>query len=426
MEYAPTVSGTGFVRDILNEFRQMKFVLAHALSDISSSSSKAIYHTCDYDLIYPWLWPGADTKSPQYDLTGRNIFALFPRYHQHVDFRICFTVPSILEFLDTIEHRYANYTRLSESGDDAEKILSAFKAYMSRDFDEESSEGVRIKSFILNLKLGSEDTNLRKVMSLFRRNVFTLAHEHLDIASLVSWNQRVQDEYRRIFAKMDHSRSPSDPRPIDDKQFHYKVNSWNIAFRLVNATLRDHEITHVCRETIRNYYPGNESEFYSRHPLVLLYQLYALLRSAGKDNIREEANDFLRDAAVQISSLIVALEKSNADHANKLTSYLRDRIDEVHNKFARPLFYDYNNGGKILDAREIQRMREEAALGVYRSITTADGFRDRFKQGAQVLRQAAHELADVAPVIVDSRLLEPYELANNPRVNEILRSLSID
>lgn len=423
---APTRDG------LLGYFRELKNIIAHALTDFTETTTKKIFYNVDYDLIYPWLWPGAPTKSYQYDLVGRNIFSIFTKMNEKVEFKVCFTVPSILEFLDTIEHRYSHYSRLSESRFAATKIFEAFKSYTSRDFAAETAEGAKLKSYISDLHLGAEATNLRRVVTLFERNILSLAHEHVEMYDYLpikrnSLNNDVKSEYQKTFERMRLIRGQQDDRPLDDKLFHYKVDSWNIAFRLINQIVTDKEFAYVCRPTIRQFFQNPEDQsIHSRHPMVLLYQLYAALAAPANARISVETRDFLEDACARIAMVINRLEKMNAPDLEALSEYSRDRIDEFNDLFVRPLLHDYNQGGKEIEISELPRIREQAALRPYVSITSPDGFRDRFKQSADCLKQAAHALADVAPLIVDERLLEPYDLSNNPRVREILRTLQID
>lgn len=93
----------GSLQAIINEFRLCGRVLIHLLSDIDQDTRKSIIYNFDYNLIYPAIWPRSETKDPQYDLIGRNIFSLVPHYAAAIPFKICITVPSALELLDTIE-----------------------------------------------------------------------------------------------------------------------------------------------------------------------------------------------------------------------------------------------------------------------------------------------------------------------------------
>lgn len=59
------------------------------------------------------------------------------------------------------------------------------------------------------------------------------------------------------------------------------------------------------------------------------------------------------------------------------------------------------------------------------SITTEEGFRDRFKQEAENMRSTTKKIADIRPEILSDRLHEDYDLRDNPRVMEIRKKLGL-
>jgi hypothetical protein len=344
-----------------------------------------------------------------------------------VPFKICITVPSALELLDTIEHRLSQYSRLSESPEEAQRFIDAFKKLDSRSFDEETIEGRKVMSLIAKTSAAGDNTRLTEFVSLFERGILSFVHEHMDKPDLISKNHEIESEYSRIFHLMDQRRSRNDTRSIDDRQFHYKVDSWNIAQYLVNQQDGKKEVDFVCRQTIRNYYPGETGQLYSRHPMVPMYHLYALFRPVPPvASIQNEASEFLKDAQITISKLVKDLEPYAGYTVSQLTEYTKSRIDDVYNKFIRPLFYrNYSNGGQAISVQDLARMRKEVHLTTYTSITSPEGFRDRFKQGAEGLKAAAQEVVKILPEITSDRLLEEYDLSGNPRIDEIRRKLNL-
>ncbi|WP_428673062.1 hypothetical protein [Reyranella sp.] len=415
------------------EIKGLYAIVVQSLADVESSNSTKLFYNSDYDLIYPWLWPGAHSTSPQYDRAGRNIFSLLMHCHKSVNFKICFTVPSILEFLDTVEHRFAHFIRISDSRDYAAEIISAFQASRAqpRDLAQESSEGERLKRYIGNLQLGSHNTNLRKVVSLFNNGVLSLAHEHTNIRPQTRdpfspINHEISKEYLDIYDRMKRKRGRTDTRPDADKMFHYKVDSWNIAFRLINSFSREQEFLYVCRPQIRSYFGSfDDQSVHSRNPLVPLYQLFAAFQTPENSEKVTEIQDFLRDARARFLDITNHIERKNDHDPQAFSQYFQRQIGWVQDTFVRPLVgHDFNaSSNPELADRETA---DKAIDGPYSSVTRIDEFRDRLRYDATQLKVAAHAIADIAPLIVEDRLLEPYNLSNDARVQQILQTLNID
>lgn len=410
---------------LLNEFRLVANVISHVLSDLEIAGSKQVVYNFDYNLLYPWLWRHVvDPKDSHYDLIGRNIFALYPTYSSDTAFVACFTVPSILELLDTLEHQHERSEHLASSTGDIDNIINAFKIASSPEFDVESDSGRKIDRILNTLPFSNENMRLNQLLVGFRNKQFTVAHHLFDNATLRAALPSIKQDCGKLFDRMKQRRSLTDNRRLEDKMFHYKVDCWNIAFRLINDFVGDKEVSYVCRQAIRDYYPGNTGQFHSRHPLVPMYHLYSLLLAPNHSNKHNESVDFFVDALRTIRECVTVIEAAN-DNLSNISFYWREKIDDAYNRFIRPLFSDYSDDARGIHMKEYELRRREARYGDYKSILTTDGFRDRFKQRAESFKNLATEVVDLHPEITSDRLLEEYDLSQNPRVSEIFKKFNL-
>jgi len=410
------------VNDVRVEFELSKNVLIHLLADLKQSDDKTVLYNIDYNLLYPFLWPGQKSNDFWYDTVGRNLFSLHAEYFADSNFKLLFSIPSLLELLDSIEHRMARLNKLMKSRDTVDEITRAYNRLREKRFELDDSDAQRIKRYLLSLHIPRGNGNLDAFNKMLETKKIELVSDYFDSDAIRAANAAHANSTDRVFQKMNQIRARDDGREQEHREFHYYVDAWNIGLYNLNLIQNEKELNHVCRGRIRTFYPQKFGQKYSRHPLVPLYRQYSLALASNLGGALDiESRAFLVDAVRRISDITEDIK--SIEKFSQLPDYVRSKIDEVYDKFVRPLYFEYSlsadnigKGRKMIDEEEIKH---------FASITTEEGFRDRFQQESEGMTKMAKAVVDVRPEILNTRLLEDYKLGNNPRVEAIKRQLKL-
>lgn len=412
--------------DVIIQIRQevglVLRVCEHLYTDLEASVERQLIYNFDYNLVYPYLWPDAKKSDRFHDNVGANFFSIYPLYSNMIGFDVVFTTPSLLELLDSIDHHVEKYDSVAGSKDHIRRVYESFSHLREKKFEIIDSQTQNIRDYLLSLRITGLNNRLNQFIELLRTKRIKLID---DFYTDDQYNHVIGDiskDYASAFDEMCRQRGPKDPRPRADREFHYRVDAWNIAISRLNQTSNSLELNHICNGRIREFYAGKRGQIYSRHPLVPMYRLLSLMRASSSGELQREAKAFLRDAIRQMSECLRVVNE--IPNLQVLSEYDKEKIDEVYNKFIRPLFRDYTKGGAMISFEEVGRMMQELHDTKFKSILTERGFADRFKQEASDLRDVAKRVIELKPEILGGRLIEDYITKDNPRIKNIMSRLN--
>ena len=409
------------LKQITTDLRSGCLCYEHLLADMDAFNEQKVIYNFDFSLLYPYLFPSAESKHPQYESVGRNIFALLTAYHNNCGFRPVFSLPSLLELLDVLAHRIDRIESLISDRSRIKRISSDLKDIFKEDSDHDMIKKARIRSILINLRVSPGNGGLSKFFDMLNKNQIKTLLDYTDPGQF-SHNEFKQTQ-EKILNKMSSVRSQDDGRDYEDRMFHYRVDTWNIAASLWSERISNIEIDHICRGAVSQFFPREKRSLYSRSPVVPLVRLYSLLRASPEGNIQTEAKAFTSLGYHDLNKAVRLIE--HVTDIQKLTPVERDEIDRVYNQYLRPLFYDYSTdkGGILPD--KAQELIKEMEMERYKSVLTEEGLRDRFLADADDIRNTAQRLVNQNPMIIEERLLTDYNLDNNPRVLAIRKRLEI-
>ena len=110
-----------------------------------------------------------------------------------------------------------------------------------------------------------------------------------------------------------------------------------------------------------------------------------------------------------------------------MTFYQRETIDSIYNKFIRPLFFDFSLEEGRNDYFGLSAKSTSSSLANTNELLPTMGSVNDFSkiQTKNALKTLASEVIAIEPEITSERLLERYDLSDNPRVMEIFKKLNI-
>ena len=390
------------------------------MSDIDHYHTSRVVYTFDFNLLFPFLFPGSPSKHKTYDRIGKNTFSLLARHHTSVGFRPSLTVPSLLELLDVLAHRKERISLAANSNGGLKRLSESLKREFtaSGDVPEDRVKGLR--ATLQTLRTEKPGHPFETFVEMLRREQITTLRRQVDPEMFRSKDFR--DQYALVLERMQKARSSSDDRRIDDRDFHYRVDSWNLAVALASRRYPSVEIDHVCSPRLSQHLPQGLQTERSRHPYVALIRLYSLYAASSQGEIKKEAHEFVRYGAKDLEGARGILRSVNDPGSLSLVE--RDRVDQVYNRYIRTLHRDFSEGPLEDRWHEDQDwLRDSAAQ--YPSVLTEDGLRARFEVEEAALKRSAERLVELQPVVLDERLLGDYDLANNSRVAQVRRSLGL-
>lgn len=386
-------------------------------------SERKILYSFDFSLLHPYIFPSTHGKDHQYDAMGRSIFSILPAYANACGFVPVFSTPSLLELLDSLEHRYNRIHNLLRSDSSLSRIRSRLKASIDdvgELYGENQSELAR---FLSSLRLNDKQhDSLNLFLGLFANKKISMIRDHIDPIEIKRLHVQHKSLFDLIFRNMEKERGAKDSREYKDKEFHYRVDSWNLTMALLSKYFRDVEVDHVCRGGISKFVPNDFKREFTRHPLIPMIRLLSLLRASEDDHLQDEANAFVRLGARDLSEALKLVEAHPIGH---LTSEERNEISRVYDKYIRPMYFDYSRPDGAVDIHKAIEEIREMERSKYKSITTVDGLREMFMADADDIKRSAHVIVETNPDIMNSRVLEDYSLEKSPRIDEIRKQFDL-
>ncbi|MCC5611573.1 hypothetical protein LC612_33740 [Nostoc sp. CHAB 5834] len=403
------------LEDVRNIFTGYSNSYLQVLADMDHAQKERVIYSFDFSILHPYIFGPMGPLDSHYDAVGRNIFSLIGSYKRSLSFIPAMSVPSLLELIDQLAHRAEKFVNLSESREKLNSFISNFREQVKNDRLVATSSDLDPLSFLLSIKLTQNAEHLSNFIKMMKSNTIEQLSENIDIELFQT--AEFKKVYNESFDKMFRKRSKTDNRDFNDKVFHYRVDSWNIASAVISKNDPSVEIDHVCSDK-----PGevlaSVSEF-ARSPVVPGISLYALLRTPSEGYVRPEAEEFIQMGARELCDELKRL--TNRVNVGEMSFTQREEIDRLYDKYIRPVFADYSRSN-ISEAHATIRELENNR---YASITTEEGLRDRFRADADNTRNVAISFLEESKITLDDKLLTSYTLNGNARIDEIKRKLGL-
>ena len=319
-------------------------------------------------------------------------------------------------------------TRVAESKEKSKEIFSALEQIRRGGLNFSGSEANRLRNYLISQRIAPAGAPLVQFIDALKAKRITLVrdYEHVDHDRMSTRNPKFKAQFDSVLRAMERERGPADGRDIKDRTFHYKIDAWNITLSLMNDDSANYEIDYVCRSKMRHYYPKPLGPKFSRHPFVPLFKLYSLLQASPDGTLAQESSAFLTQGAHEITHCSKLIESVASRGFSYLSVRERNKIDEIYDEYIRPMFRQYSDDGGFTDVelarQEISEMNEKS----FSSITSEEGFRDRFKQESDNMKSVAKNIIEIRPEVLSARLNEDYDLSGNPRITEIIRKLGLE
>ncbi|WP_394693137.1 hypothetical protein [Hyphobacterium sp.] len=407
---------------LIKEFSDFQKLYEYAYADTVDPKSDSVIYTHDFDLLYPYIF-GIGKESKEFDILGQNIFTLGDNYFSNAGYSTVFTIPSLLELLDALDHRYERMNRLINSRIEVQKLKHSLSNLNTIRGENNASDFREILIALKALKASDASPNLIRLISMFENRKVSLLHDHIDPSGLHN-SDFYSARFEAIFESMYDARSKRDNREEIDKRFHYTVDSWNIELSIRSTRMDSVQIDHVCRPGISRFFPDDFRAQCSRHPYVPMIKLYSLYRASSDGDIIAESASFIRHGIKSLHNKHQLLSDPLLDNLSALTEYEKDDIDRVYNEYIRPLRGNYGQSKLNISGDDLASIIEKE-LAKYDSVTTEKGLRERFEYNAVEIKRSAHTFVESHPELIDEKILGQYSLDECPRVNEIRKNLGL-
>ncbi|UWR57090.1 hypothetical protein [Phaeobacter inhibens] len=406
--------------DILKKFHMARRTYAHALSDLENGEKEKIY-TFDFSLLHPFIFRSTSSKDVQYDTLGRSIFSLLPIYSNITGFKSTLSTPSALELLDSLEHRLERLNRLAGSTKQLGSITDEFKSAFESTGDLTEEQISKLSRTISSLRLNDSHSSMGQLLELFQEKKITLLRDHIDPSNLRQFRRVSKEKFDAAYARMEAKRGKFDGRNTEDRNFHYKVDCWNLIISLYSRELEQFEIDHICRDGISKFLVTPQDRKFTRHPHVALLRLISLLRASELGNIEKEAAAFSKFGFRDLDQAMAMLQSEEIEN---LTNEESSELNRVWNKYGRPLYFDYSSKNGAVDVNQAMKAIRDMENNKYRSITTKEGLSEMFRADAEDIKKTAETVLEISPDILETRVLDDYELSDDPRIDQIRRKFN--
>lgn len=235
-----------------------------------------------------------------------------------------------LEFCDYIDHerRHAEYIAKKLSAADILNLLTV----------KESPEFIRDVQILIESESKKRIIEpVKKLSGLLETNRVHGLGDYLHRDRLEHCKESILPQVEALFVEQRRARLAADPRKVEDAEFHYLMDAWNIALTLNSPQLeRRHARLLLLTESrhVYNAYKGNDKELV-RAPFVPLYIKNALdLASTGG---AVEGEKYLVHALYRAKLLIEDLEQCERNAVEQLPLTVRDDLIQFYDNYVHRL-----------------------------------------------------------------------------------------
>lgn len=413
---------SGQVRaEVLRDFQHFKQYYIHLASDLPQFSQRKVIYSIDFSLLYPYLFKRKSAPKSNYDQVGTNIFSLLSTYHGSAGFSPAMSIPSLLELIDVLAHRIENFQELENSRERLSELNQRIRRQFEARDNLDAEHVEKLEELLSGFRPSASNPNLNSFCKMLDRNHVAKLRYHVD--PKIFHGKEFNDIYNQILDRMTKSRSIDDPRKVDDKNFHYKVDSWNLAAAELSHRSLSYEIDHVCRPGLSKFLGQSSQTEHSRHPYVALIRLYSLFVASSDGDLNKEAEVFCHYGVKELTEAQNVLE--NVSSISQLSMIEKERLETIYNRYIRHLHMEFPETEQDEQWKMLQEQLKDEFSGRYKSILTEEGLREKLKADSIAVKDQAKSILSSHPVLLDERLLGDYDLSDNPRVAAIRKTLDI-
>ena len=400
-------------------------VCQHIIEDIeyTASNSNTLLYNLDFCILYPYLWKTQPKSIPRYKPYGSRIFEILTFINEvKPNFKLVFTGPSFWELLDSITHQIKYLKGLGyRAVNSHQKIMNLIDKRIT-ELNTSSLESQLLTAGVAKQELSClQAVDFSVEVSKPIQTSYNLIGDDSVLQGLgdyvkynQNFNRNFQNIYQKIFEDMysKRTKSMSETRDVEDRRFHYGVDSANItSLHAINYYNTDVRLCYISDPPLIN----NWCPQYGRNPLVPYYWISSMLLK--KDNYVSSEKKFFE-------SMLASAQKIKYDFdelasIEDMPGYLTKSIVEFYHTYALPL--------KNIHGQNENNFKVNERDGEFQDfINDPKKFKERFYLAAEQITVEAKKLLEEHSYFLEDELVQLTDFKSSPVLAEIKETLRID